>query len=301
MKDNTHMRKHLSKSTLALAMGVALTFAGQVSAQYVVIDPANLAANSANAASNALNLVANTENAITNTISTGVLIDIKKRTKNIERTNKEIAENTQEISKTANKIYDIDVQNHTVNTSYTWITNNDYGDGDQVIIPIPGSVDTYMASLDEKNLGARVASFRDATDYTGASNAGRIDASADIVGSRTQKTANDALVNLLSSQRSNLGGEADAIKDQAVRATSAPTYGHAEQLQNAAALAGMQANQLLQMRALMIASQNQQAAAAQAAGDRQAREIASAQSLRRSFGVMHANNEQASAPVKASW
>lgn len=301
MKEHTHMRKHFGKSALTLAMGMALTFASQASAQFVVIDPANLAVNSVNAATNTINTGANIANAATNAVSTAVLIDTKLHTKKIDRTTQEILKSSQNIQATTKNIYDIDVRNHTVNKNYTWITNNDYGNGDQVIIPIPGSVDTYMASLDEKNVGSRVASFREATDYASASDAGKIDASADIAGSRTQKSANDALVSLLSSQRLDLGGEARTINSQAVRATSGTLHGHAEQLQNAAALAGQQAHQLLQMRALMIASQNQQAAAAQATGDRQAREIASAQSLRRSFGVMHANSEQPSAPVKASW
>jgi hypothetical protein len=309
MKENTRMRNHFGKSMLALAMGIAMTSSGQASAQAVVIDPANLAVNHVNAAANTASMIANMENAATNTASTIKLGVIKHHTINIDKTgqgilgtNKQILKTNNEILATAKNIQEMDVRNHTVNKNYTWITNNNYGgDGDPVVIPIPGRADGHMASLDEAALSNRVENFREAAYYQGDSDAGRIDARADVAGSSTQKSANDALVNLLSSQRSNIGGEAEAIRDQAVRATSKPEYGQAEQLQNAAALAGMQANQLVQMRALMIASQNQQAAAAQAVVDRQAREIASAQSLRRSFGATHANGEQQPASVKASW
>jgi conjugal transfer/entry exclusion protein len=300
MKENTYMRKHFSKSTLVLAMGVALTFAGQASAQ-VVFDPANFMVNAFSAKNSAISAGANVSSAATGAVSAAALIDIRKNMEKTERSNKEIENYTYSIDNTTQNIYDLDVENHTVNKNYTWITNNNYGDGDPVIIPIPGSINGYMASLDDANVGERVANFREATDYTGASDAGKIDANADIAGSRTQKSANDALVNLLSSQRSNIGGEAEAIKGQTMRATSPTLRGHAEQLQNAAGLAGLQANQLVQMRALMIASQNQQAAAAQAAGDRQAREIASAKSLRRSFGTVNANDEQQPTSTKASW
>lgn len=287
------MRKHFGKSALALAIGMAMTFAGQASAQFVVSDPSNLVVNKANARANTANMLVNTENAVANTISTGVLIHTKLLAKSIEK-------NTRGLKNTTNNIYNNDVKNNTVNKNFTWITNN-YSDGDPVIIPIPGKANRKMASLDEEVVGDRIKSFRGAEYYQGNSDAGKMDTGADIAGSEMQKSSNDALVNLLSSQRSNIEGEAEAIKSQAIRATTEPTLGHAEQLQNAAALAGLQANQLVQMRALMIASQNQQAAAAQAAGDRQAREIASAQSLRRSFGSVANNGEQQSRLVKASW
>ena len=103
------------------------------------------------------------------------------------------------------------------------------------------------------------------------------------LGSEAQKKANDALFRGLDQQQSQLQQDARQLVRLQQSAQSAP--GQMAAIQYANQLASAQVNQLLQIRALLIAQQNAAATRAQAVVDREAQEAAAAEQLRQgSYG-----------------
>ena len=72
----------------------------------------------------------------------------------------------------------------------------------------------------------------------------------------------------------------DARKLELLQSNAQSSTGQMQALQNASMLASQQANQLLQIRGLLVAQQNVLATQAQAAADRQAKEAAAADQVR---------------------
>jgi P-type conjugative transfer protein TrbJ len=99
------------------------------------------------------------------------------------------------------------------------------------------------------------------------------------LGSEAQKKANDALFRGLDRQQEQL--KADSRTLERLQSGAQGSQGQMEAIQFANQLASHQANQLLQIRALLIAQQNAEATRAQAIADREAREAAAVEQVRR--------------------
>lgn len=101
----------------------------------------------------------------------------------------------------------------------------------------------------------------------------------EILGSQAQKKANDAMFRGLDQQQQNL--ELDASQLGRLQTAARGADGQLQAIGYANQLASQQANQLLQIRALLIAQQNAVATRNQVLQDREAREAAAAQAIRR--------------------
>jgi hypothetical protein len=178
---------------------------------------------------------------------------------------------------------------NTTNENYTWI-NNYYGD-DNGTIPIlrPASDGKFLSGVDSDSYqnGYQAADYY--KDKMGSNNDL---ADTALKSSQNQKNANDLLVDSLNEQRKSLSGQVDSIKNLANRAIGA--QGTNSLMQGSNALAGAQVAQMVEMRSLMMAQANAQAAAQQAALDKDARHIASAQSLRTGLKVINTSATVAS-------
>lgn len=151
-----------------------------------------------------------------------------------------------------------------------------------------GSIDTlngYKASLG--SIDAYLGKFKDLADYrnspcysytgcTPAQWAAMTD--SERLGSESQKKANDALFKGLDRQLDGL--QTDASQLQRLQTAATGATGQLEALGYASQLASHQSNQLLQIRALLIAQQNAIATRDQALVDREAKEAAAATQLR---------------------
>ena len=98
------------------------------------------------------------------------------------------------------------------------------------------------------------------------------------LGSESQKKANDALFKGLDRQQDAM--QADAAQLQRLQSAAQGSSGQLEAIGYANQLASHQSNQLLQIRALLIAQQNAIATRNQALADREAKEAAAAAQLR---------------------
>jgi P-type conjugative transfer protein TrbJ len=138
-----------------------------------------------------------------------------------------------------------------------------------------GSIDAYLSKFGD------VAYYRGSPCYSaeGCSAAERASMEENRrLASESQKKANDALFRGLDRQQDALRTDSSRLEQLQSAAQSAT--GRMEALQFANQLASQQANQLLQIRGLLIAQQNAIATRNQALADREAQEAASAVQLR---------------------
>jgi P-type conjugative transfer protein TrbJ len=151
------------------------------------------------------------------------------------------------------------------------------------------SVDTlqyYKASLGSIN--NYLGKFKDTSSYrnspcfkaTGCSDSewAMLSQSHDI-GSEAQKKATDALIHALDKQQDSM--EADARQLQRLQAAAQGANGQMQAIGYANQLASQQSNQLLQIRALLIAQQNMMAARNQALADQEAIQGAASEKFRK--------------------
>ncbi|WP_340123822.1 P-type conjugative transfer protein TrbJ [Methylobacter svalbardensis] len=101
-----------------------------------------------------------------------------------------------------------------------------------------------------------------------------------LLGSQAQKKANDAMFNGLDQQQNNL--QSDAAQLELLQSQASSADGQMKAIQAANQLSSNQANQLLQIRSLMIAQQNAMATKMQVDADREAQYAAASEQLRRS-------------------
>ena len=99
-----------------------------------------------------------------------------------------------------------------------------------------------------------------------------------VAGSEAQKEANDAMIHGLVLQQENLENDAQELESLHKNATSAE--GHMAAIQYANQLASSQANQLMQIRGLLIAQHTAEASRAQVVADREAQQAAASKQLR---------------------
>ena len=140
-----------------------------------------------------------------------------------------------------------------------------------------GSIDAYLAKFQDVNYYRNSPCFREG-GCTEAQWAALKD--QQVLGSQAQKKATDALFKVLDKQQD--GMVADARTLERLQASAQAASGQMEALGYANQLASHQANQLLQIRALLIAQQNALATRQQVIADREAREAAAAEQLRKS-------------------
>lgn len=132
-----------------------------------------------------------------------------------------------------------------------------------------GSVDNYLGKFQDVNYYKSSPCFTNAGCSTAEWNAMK---QAQQFGSESQKRANDALFRGLDAQQTNLQNDASTL--QRLQSSAQGANGQMQALGYANQLASQQANQLLQIRGLLIAQQNAVATKMQADADREAQQAA---------------------------
>jgi len=138
-----------------------------------------------------------------------------------------------------------------------------------------GSIDAYLAKFNDTT-GYRASPCYSVNGCSAAQWAAMTDSAR--LGSESQKKANDALFKGLDQQQTNM--QADAAQLQLLQSAARGSSGQLEAIGYANQLASHQSNQLLQIRALLIAQQNAIATRNQALADREAKEAAASVQLR---------------------
>lgn len=138
-----------------------------------------------------------------------------------------------------------------------------------------GSVDTYLGKFKDMNTYQASRCF----SYNGCTQAEwEAMRASQRLGSEAQKKANDALFRGLDRQQDTM--VADARQLERLQASAQGAQGQVQAIGYANQLASHQANQLLQIRALLIAQQNAIVTRNQVLADREAQEGAAAAQLR---------------------
>ena len=179
--------------------------------------------------------------------------------------------------------YENMLQNTAAPTAYVW---------DQAVVTmnrLRGAIDTLHYYKNQTgSLDAYLSKFQDVAYYRNSPcfNAGCSKAEWDAMNrnavqlsSEAQKKANDAMFRGLDRQQDAI--EADARQLQRLQSGAQSVTGQMQAIGFANQLASQQANQLLQIRALLIAQQNAEATRNQVIADREAQQAASAEQLRK--------------------
>ncbi|MBP9806423.1 MAG: P-type conjugative transfer protein TrbJ [Candidatus Accumulibacter sp.] len=138
-----------------------------------------------------------------------------------------------------------------------------------------GSIDAYLGKFQDTAYYRSSPCFKEggctAADWAAIKDNQRL-------GSEAQKKATDALFKGLDKQQAAL--EADAVTLQRLQASAQGATGQMQAISYANQLASQQANQLLQIRALLVAEQNAIATRNQVLADREAQQAAAGEQLR---------------------
>jgi type IV secretion system protein TrbJ len=225
---------------------------------------------------------------------TGVIM---LKMKDVDKTTKKMAQTLDHMSGTLDDVDghagNIDVTNNNISNQTDIMTDNsshntkiigtidkstNYYGSDDGIIPLQGVLQGASVASYE----AQSSAAKDYKDTIGSdanlSNVG-VDASA------SRKNANNALVDALSKGQGAIQQESEQIATLTDEGVASAQDGTNTALGYANALAGAQAQQLMEMRHLMLAQANAQVAEQQAAQDQDARNVASSLSLRRNLPV----------------
>lgn len=264
------MKGPRKKRALVATVLVAMGCTGTASASVPVFDLMNFASNVAQNVQLTL---------IKKTLTQRDEGTINYYTNNIDKTTNRTYDKTVNIDNTTTDIKNLSVHNTEINNTldFTLIINRN-GGGE--IIPVPRPVIDLLAKVHAQGgSDSYAAQFRDASAYYASlsgKKAGPDDSGFE--GSRARKAANDALVKIIDLEQERLKDDAASLVE--LSGMNKNVEGHARQLQVANALAGSQANQLMQMRSMMMASESARAAESQAASDKEGRAIATAKHLR---------------------
>lgn len=217
--------------------------------------------------------------------ATGIpVIDGANLSQNIMTAIEEVAQTLKQIEEYQTQLqqYENMLQNTMAPAAYVW----DKATG--TMNKLRGAIDTlngYKARLG--SLDAYLDKFQDAAYYRGSPCFQKEGCTAEqwaalrdrqLVGSEAQKKATDALFRGLDQQQDAM--EADARTLERLQSGAQGASGQMQALGYANQLASQQANQLLQMRALLIAQQNAIATRQQALADREAQQQAASEMLR---------------------
>lgn len=139
-----------------------------------------------------------------------------------------------------------------------------------------GSLDSYLKRYQDINYYRSSACFNSNISCT----ADEINALRNTQqdSSEARKKANDAVFKVIDQQQETLQEDADNVADLQSQATGAT--GQMKAIQAGNQLASAQANQLLQIRSLLVAQQNAAATLAQAQADKEAQQAAASESFR---------------------
>lgn len=140
-----------------------------------------------------------------------------------------------------------------------------------------GSIDSYLSKFQD------LSYYRNSSCFTSAgcsaTQFAAVSKDADKLSAESQKKANDAVFKGLDQQQTQL--QQDAARLQSLQSRAQGATGQMQAIQYANQLASAQTNQLLQIRALLIAEQNAVATRNQALADKEAREKAASEQLRK--------------------
>lgn len=203
---------------------------------------------------------------------------IVSATENVAQTLKQIEQYRTQLQQYENML-----QNTMAPTAYVW---------DQAVTTmnrLRGAIDTLnYYKTQTGSLDAYLGKFQDVAYYrsspcfsVGCSKAEweAMNRNAVQLGSEAQKRANDAMFRGLDRQQEAI--EADARQLERLQSGAQGVNGQMQAIGFANQLASQQANQLLQIRALLIAQQNAEATRNQIVADREAQQAVSAEQLRR--------------------
>ena len=193
---------------------------------------------------------------------------IVSATENVAQTLKQIEQYRTQLQQYENML-----QNTMAPTAYVW---------DQAVTTmnrLRGAIDTLnYYKTQTGSLDAYLGKFQDVAYYRSSpcfsvgcskSEWDTMNRNAVQLGSEVQKRANDAMFRGLDRQQNAI--EADARQLERLQSGAQGVNGQMQAIGFANQLASQQANQLLQIRALLIAQQNAEATRAQAVADREAR------------------------------
>lgn len=282
------MRRFFMRSTMASALAAGLCCANAAQAGVPVFDIVNAVQNV---------FIKGQLAAINKTLSPAkgdqtinyYSKQIDKSTTNIDESTTHIDESTTNIDESTANISVLTTINTSIDNDFTWIIS--IGEDPDEIVPIPTPVDDKLkAILDGRTSDQYAAQFRTAKYYVDSKD----DEDFQVIGlegSRARKAANDALVKSIETDQIGLKNEAGALHDLGEKTNK--LKGHARQLQIANAVAGLQADQLMKLRSMMLVSEAARAAEAQAAADKDARAIATSKAMRNGIA---AEREQTIAP-----
>ena len=203
---------------------------------------------------------------------------IVSATENVAQTLKQIEQYRTQLQQYENML-----QNTAAPTAYVW---------DQAVSTmnrLRGAIDTLnYYKTQTGSLDAYLSKFQDVSYYrsspcfnTGCSKAewDAMNRNSAQLGSEAQKRANDAMFRGLDRQQDAI--EADARQLQRLQSGAQGVTGQMQAIGFANQLASQQANQLLQIRGLLIAQQNAEATRIQVIADREAQQAVAAEQLRK--------------------
>lgn len=148
-----------------------------------------------------------------------------------------------------------------------------------------GNIDQYLAKFQDVNFYKKHPCF--ATNNCSKAEWDSLQKSH-VLGSEVQKKANDALLRGLDQQQANL--QKDAQQLQRLQSQASGADGHMKALQAANQLASNQANQLLQIRGLLMAQQNAMAVKMQADADLEAKQKAAHEAFTKGGYIVPTSN-----------
>lgn len=140
-----------------------------------------------------------------------------------------------------------------------------------------GSIDNYLRKFQDINYYRNSPCFKPGGECTPAERA--LLEESKTLASESQKKANDALFETLKKQQDNIKNDSKRLEDLQRNAQTA--NGQLEAIGFATQIASHQSNQLLQIRALLISQQNAVGAQMQAQADKEARQQAFAEKVRK--------------------
>ena len=254
--------KILAAKLLALAGAVGLVLANPTQAGIPVIDGGNLA-----------------QNVITATEQ------VAQTLKQVQQYAAQLQQLQTQYQQYANQIkqYENMVQNTVAPAAYIWnqaqsVMTQLRGATDTLSFykNQVGSVDGYLAKFQDVNY------YRNSPCYSAsgcsAEDMARLNRDADALGSEAQKKANDAMFRGIDQQQEAIITDASRLEQLQGNATTA--QGQMEAIGYASQIAGEQANQLLQIRGLLVAQQNAIATKMQADADKEGRQTAADEKFR---------------------
>ena len=220
---------------------------------------------------------------------TNLITNILKYVEMVAQTAEQISQYTTQLQQYENMIKNTE---SLLTGSWLW------DDVNSIMTSLRGSIDTlsqYKAALG--SIDAYIGQFKDIADYRNSpcfSGGGctsdqlkQLRTSGDL-GSESQKKATDALFKGLDAQQTAL--VADAQKLAQLQTTAQGADGQMKAIAAANQLAGEEANQLLQIRALLVAEQNVVATRNQALADQEALKAAATQNATSGDSEVHSSH-----------